>query len=304
MRGVALCIRDDQRLVVSAGQFEWIMPWFIHPSTGAGPGQMLTFMRASTHTWCYSAGEVGGGGVGRGWGLETKPSKSRPFVVLFNISTYCTKIWIRWQTCIDILNWSNKAADEDFDEDDFWWFLMMMYWKILRKCAFLFHICVCPTYLFLLLLFLFLLLLLFPFLAWLKMLCVSSSLSGRACNCRCFSNSFPGCDLKMPCFSSSLSRARLKMPWFSSCPFPGVIENAVFSNSFSSACAKCCVFPVPFLFPSSLPVPFPGIWECQYFGDNIGVFRCRYHNFSLVQPAPPCMCGTSAVCFLLDIFDN
>ena len=87
-------------------------------------------------------------------------------------------------------------------------------------------------------------------------------------------------------------------------PFPGVIEKAVFFNSFSSACAKCCVFPVPFLFPSSLPVPFPGIWECQYFGDNIGVFRCRYHNFSLVQPAPPCMCGTSAVCFLLDIFDN
>ena len=29
-----------------------------------------------------------------------------------------------------------------------------------------------------------------------------------------------------------------------------------FSNSFSSACTKCCVFPVPFLFPSSLPVPF------------------------------------------------
>ena len=30
-----------------------------------------------------------------------------------------------------------------------------------------------------------------------------------------------------------------------------------FSTSFSSACAKSCVFPVPFLFPSSLPVPFP-----------------------------------------------
>ena len=29
-----------------------------------------------------------------------------------------------------------------------------------------------------------------------------------------------------------------------------------FSSSFSSACTKCCVFPVPFLFPSSLPVPF------------------------------------------------
>jgi len=36
-------------------------------------------------------------------------------------------------------------------------------------------------------------------------------------------------------------------------PFPGVIENAMlcFSTSFSSACAKSCVFPVPFLFPSS-----------------------------------------------------
>ena len=50
---------------------------------------------------------------------------------------------------MNILNWSTKAHDEDFDEDNFWMILMMMYWKILRKCVFLFHICVCPTYLFL-----------------------------------------------------------------------------------------------------------------------------------------------------------
>ena len=30
-----------------------------------------------------------------------------------------------------------------------------------------------------------------------------------------------------------------------------------FSTSFSSACTKFCVFPVPFLFPSSVLVPFP-----------------------------------------------
>ena len=43
-------------------------------------------------------------------------------------------------------------------------------------------------------------------------------------------------------------------------PFPGVVENAVFIQfpfpGMIENVAKCCVFPVLFPFPSSLPVPF------------------------------------------------
>ena len=46
----------------------------------------------------------------------------------------------------------------------------------------------------------------------------------------------------MLCFSSSLSQGWLKM--------------LCFSNSFSSACTKCCVFQFPFPFPVPFPVPF------------------------------------------------
>ena len=95
---------------------------------------------------------------------------------------------------LNILNWSTKADDEDFDEDDFWMILMMMYWKILRKCVFLFHICVCPTYLFLflflLLLFFFLLffflLLLFPFLGVIENAVFPVPFPGRDWKCRVF----------------------------------------------------------------------------------------------------------------------
>ena len=31
------------------------------------------------------------------------------------------------RSALNILNWSTKADDEDFDEDDFWMVLMMMY---------------------------------------------------------------------------------------------------------------------------------------------------------------------------------
>ena len=54
-----------------------------------------------------------------------------------------------------------------------------------------------------------------------------------------------------------------------------------FSNSFSSACTKCCVFPIPFLpsqFPSRIPYVFPRKVRCRLFSfkkENIFVFSLK-----------------------------
>ena len=117
-------------------------------------------------------------------------------------------------------------------------FLMMMYWKILRKCVFLFHICVCPTYLFLFLFLLFLLLfffllLLFPFLGVIE-------------NAVFFQFPFPGA---------------IENAVFFQFPFPGVVENAVFFqflffSVYEVLCFSSSLSLSQFPF-SSLPVPFP-----------------------------------------------